>query len=490
MFDAITKKKPCHETSLIIQYVEDTLVGKNTEEPIIQYPIHITFLNYFKRLFSNEKQMATSAKKLLKSTASLSSFDVNMSHISNKLIQFAKEITLLSESNLAVVQQTNAGMNEVNSTVTKTSDTLSQLSEASKTLVERNHRSLIQLKEVNQLKDDVMTDADVTGTKIAQLVEMANKVNDIVRGVGGIAKQTNLLALNASIEAARAGEHGRGFAVVADEIRKLADDTKTSLEGMRSFVENIQNSAREGKQSMDNTLSLTEKMSHKIDTITETMEENVDMLQNTINDVQAITHAMEGIKASTNEINQAMDVSSRGAENLARMTGGIHQDALTSAEFAKQISEIDENLSEIVKEQMDALHGSVNALNNQEFLENIAEAKYAHAKWLENLNRILNDMTIYPLQINPSKCAFGHFYHAVKVTHPSIVHDWNAIEAIHHKFHILGEEVIQAVKDHNQAEAQELYLKAEKLSQEIFKYLDQISLKVENLSRKGVHLLH
>ena len=62
------------------------------------------------------------------------------------------------------------------------------------------------------------------------------KVSDIVEGVGAIADQTNLLALNASIEAARAGEHGKGFAVVAQEIRKLADDTKGSLQNMRNFV--------------------------------------------------------------------------------------------------------------------------------------------------------------------------------------------------------------------------------------------------------------
>jgi methyl-accepting chemotaxis protein len=152
MFDALTKRKPCHETTLIIQYVEDKLAGKESQEPKIAYPIHITFLNYFKRLFANEKQMAVSAKKLLNITANLSSYDVNMTHISNKLIDFAKEMAVLSESNLAVVEQTNAGMNEVNSTVSNTSHTLSQLSEASKVLVERNQSSLTQLKEVNQLK--------------------------------------------------------------------------------------------------------------------------------------------------------------------------------------------------------------------------------------------------------------------------------------------------------------------------------------------------
>ena len=42
-----------------------------------------------------------------------------MTHIANKQIQFAQEIALLSESNLAVVEQTNASMHSVNDTINK-----------------------------------------------------------------------------------------------------------------------------------------------------------------------------------------------------------------------------------------------------------------------------------------------------------------------------------------------------------------------------------
>ncbi|MCB8816546.1 methyl-accepting chemotaxis protein [Desulfosporosinus shakirovi] len=488
VLNLFSKKPPCEESTFIFNYVEEKLQGINAVEPKVDYPIHKKMISYFIKLFDNERQMALSSKKLLTIAATLSNFDVNMSHIAHQLIDFAKKMSLLSESNLAVVEQTNAGMSEVNSTVERTSTTLSQLSDASKDLVQNNYLSLNQLTEVNELKDKVMLDANIMGEKIAQLVEMANRVNEIVQGVGDIAEQTNLLALNASIEAARAGENGRGFSVVAEEIRKLADDTKRSLEGMKSFVGNIQTAAKEGKQSMNNTMALTKKMSLKIDNITDTMGKNVEMLKTTINDVQFINQSMEGIKTATSEINQAMDVSSRDAEELTMMTQIIHRDALASAESAKEIARIDDEISTIVREQMSSLKGSSNALNNQEFLVTISDAKKAHANWLDNFRRMVDDMTIYPLQTDGSKCAFGHFYHAVQITNSIIEEDWEKIEAFHSEFHKIGQIGIEAVKANQQVRAQESYGRAEVLSRSIFGQLDKVAALVEDMTTKGIRL--
>ncbi len=481
-------KNHCGETTHIINYVEERFEGRAAKEPEVKYPIHIAFLGYFKRLFENEKQMSKSSKKLIKITASLSDFDVNMSHIANQQIEFAKEIALLSESNLAVVEQTNASMNSVNDTISQTSDTLEELSSASELLVESNFNGLNQLKDVNDLKDNVILDATVMGEKIDQLVDMANHVNNIVNGVEAIAEQTNLLALNASIEAARAGEHGRGFAVVAEEIRKLADGTKKSLDNMKTFVNNIQEAAREGKLSMDNTMSLTQKMSNEIDKITDTMEKNVGMLQNTISKVQVINTSMDGIKRAAEEINRAMDVSSRDAENLAQMTQVIHRDATASADFAKQIAKIDNELSGLVKEQMEALRGSSNALNNHEFLETIENAKDAHTRWLSNLARVVNEMKTYPLQTDATKCAFGHFYHAVRVDYPSIAVEWGKINGIHNEFHAMGEAAIEAVRTRQEAKAKEYYSRAQKLSQDMFVCLNKVATEVAELTRQNIQI--
>lgn len=482
-------RKPCNEALCIMDYVDKRLKGQGAPAPEVGYPIHARMLTYFEKLFANEKQMSQSAKGTLNIAASLSSFDVNMAHIAYKLIDFAKEMSAVSESNLAIVEQTTASMNQVNDTIGNTSDTLKQLSGASEVLVSRNNTSLSQIEEINALKNNVMNDASIMSEQIQQLVEMANRVNDIVNSVKAIADQTNLLALNASIEAARAGEHGRGFAVVAQEIRKLAEDTKQSLEGMNSFVSNIHHAAEDGKKSMDSTMRSTADMSQKLDAVTETIGKNVEMLHTTIEDVRLINQSMEGISVAANEINQAMEASSRDAEKLSQMTQVISSDAEQSAEYAKQISQVDDALSGIVGEMMQALHGSINAISNQGLLEELNRAKEAHGNWMNTLKRIADEMKVYPLQVNGSKCGFGHFYHSIKITHPSIVANWKAIDGVHAKLHGMGREVIESVKAGDKAKALACYDAADQCSKEVVMYLEKVGAEVQRQTQQGVHIM-
>lgn len=426
---------------------------------------------------------------MLSTVATLSNFDVQMTHSAYKLINFANDMSALSESNLAIVEEITASMNEVNETIGYTADTMQQLSQSSKDLIQKNDESMFHLNEINLLKEDVVKDTSIMNEQINQLVDMAVKVNEIVDGVKGIAEQTNLLALNASIEAARAGEFGRGFAVVADEIRKLADNTKTSLEDMRIFVNNIHTAASGGRESMNNTMQSTNNMNAKLDMVAGTIEQNVSMLKDTIKDVDNISEAMVTIKEAAQQVNQAMSYSAKDAEKLNHMTRVIHDDATQSAQNAKQISEIDEEFSVIIREMISTLFGGINAMTNEELINNLTRAKSAHGDWIAHLKRIVDEMKVYPIQTDSKRCAFGHFYHSININHPDIAKTWKAIDGVHHELHKMGTKVIDAINAQDAIQAAELYSQTEKLSIEIFGYIDETIKEIEKKSRAGIEVL-
>lgn len=112
-----SNKAPCHEAVCILKYVDDIATGQSTDEPNPAYPIHRNMLNQFKKLFDSEKMLSNAAKKMLKIAISLSSFDVIMMHSAKHIKLFSADLTEVSASNLAVVEETSASMSQVNETI-------------------------------------------------------------------------------------------------------------------------------------------------------------------------------------------------------------------------------------------------------------------------------------------------------------------------------------------------------------------------------------
>ncbi|PAV30984.1 chemotaxis protein [Virgibacillus profundi] len=171
--------------------------------------------------------------------------------------------------------------------------------------------SIENMEESTMKVNEDMTSLETTSIQIKEIIEI----------VKSIADQTNLLALNASIEAARAGEHGRGFAVVANEVRKLAEQTGSSVTNVTELVnqtnEQIFNSSSSIIEVQDYLTAVKnqlENTEHAFADIDNSMEKTKTSNKNIQADLEIFGQAIHGIEQSAVTISES-------AEYLNRMMG-------------------------------------------------------------------------------------------------------------------------------------------------------------------------
>jgi len=183
-----------------------------------------------------------------------------------------------------------------------------------------------------------------TDTRITGLAKAAQKIDEVVSLIQGIAEQTNLLALNATIEAARAGEAGRGFAVVASEVKELATQTAKATEEISDHISGIQ---RETESSVEAIRGIGETMA-EVSAATE-----------------AVAAAVREQGESTSEISQNVQQAASGSNEVAQNINGVSQAADESLKSADQMLKTAQDIASDTQKLQTIV---------DEFLEDVATA--------------------------------------------------------------------------------------------------------------------
>ncbi|MEB3101988.1 methyl-accepting chemotaxis protein [Ferviditalea candida] len=189
--------------------------------------------------------------------------------------------------------------------------------------------------------------------KVNQLKESTLSIRKILEVLNNLTKQTNILSLNATIEAARAGAAGKGFMVVAHEIRKLADQSRQSIDVVGQITETIQTEIDETVSVMSEAYPLFQE---QIDSVKE-----ADLIfKNVQENMQQFILQLDDVTGSIQQLEESQRVLS---EAMASVSAVSQQSSATSEEVASLSSE-QLNVSEELVQLSDKLETVSNSLKD------------------------------------------------------------------------------------------------------------------------------
>jgi methyl-accepting chemotaxis protein len=192
-----------------------------------------------------------------------------------------------------------------------------------------------QLVRATEVVRAVATEAQSTNADIAGLVRAAQKIDDVVKLIQGVAGQTNLLALNATIEAARAGAAGKGFAVVASEVKALAVQTGRATDDIAAQIAAVQSSTQSAVGAIGNIAGRMQEIRQFTTAIATSVEEQ---------------------NAATKEISRSVAAAASGTRSvvavLQRVSGAI-TDMHSSADTVLEASQAVETAADSLRRSVD-----------------------------------------------------------------------------------------------------------------------------------------
>lgn len=211
--------------------------------------------------------------------------------------------------------------------------------------VQMSHEGLKMIEGIELNMHQIMENSSHTSASVQSLANRSKEITQVLTIIEEIASQTNLLALNAAIEAAQAGESGRGFAVVAQEIRRLAEESKQSIQEISQLIMGIQSEVQttyDHIQGMKSSIQIGKEATAKSVTRFHSIE---------IASKETLSHTEEIVQA-TNQQHQGLHqimTSIEGVVIIAEETAaGTAQAAHSSTEMANGMTSYVEKSKEVV----------------------------------------------------------------------------------------------------------------------------------------------
>lgn len=331
------------------------------------------------KLLKKEDEVGNLANSLEKMQSSLRNMIktiveefTNVGHMLNEinnnmfsLNESIEEISATTEQLSASTEETAASTEEMNATSL-------ELEKAIEVVATKAQEGSLTINKVSKLSEDMKLSSISSKEKALEIYsrtkanlenaieqsKAVNQINELSNTILSITEQTNLLALNAAIEAARAGDAGRGFAVVADEIRKLSENSRSSVTKIQDMISEVIAVVNALSTSSEEIIDfIDKKVLNDYESVVQNSEQ-YNELSNTINDIvtefsaisQELLSSVQNLVQAINQIAASSNEEAAGVANIAERASSIVNMTEKVVDLTNKSNKESHSLIELVKQ--------------------------------------------------------------------------------------------------------------------------------------------
>ena len=270
-------------------------------------------------------------------SATVQELSVNLEEVN---IEFEK-VDSNTQANSGNVEEIYASIQQVTANMEELAARAESGNENSRNIKERAKAVEVNSKNAIENTRNVYHEKEKYIKKAIEESKVVEEIKIMADSIASIAEQTNLLALNAAIEAARAGDSGKGFAVVAEEVRKLAEESSSSVVTIQNTIERVEkafnNLSENSKEILGFIKTNVSEDLKGYGSVAVQYNEDGEFISEMS---QQIAEMSENVNASVEQVSAAVSSTAKNSEEVSNSTHNIRQGIQETSIAMRQVVEI------------------------------------------------------------------------------------------------------------------------------------------------------